>query len=63
MNKFRKCVANCVYSFNENLVFLLLEYLKESFLGGLNAQYALVPVKTQSPQKPAAIYRSIPYPL
>ena len=64
MNRLRKCVANCVTSFRQNLKdfssFFLPEYMKESFLGVPSTQYVLVPIKTKSPQKPTAAYRSFP---
>jgi len=60
MNKFRKIIASCVYSFQRNLSFFLLESFPN---GGALCDIAYAPIRTQSPQKPAAVYRSDPYPL
>lgn len=55
MNNIRNCVAAYIDDFTNNLRFFLLD----SFFG-MRYDIALVPIATQSPQKPAAVYRSHP---
>lgn len=52
------CGDNFVNRIIQKFIFPFLDMFQESFLGGMNAEYALIPVKSQSPRKPAAVYRS-----
>ena len=57
MKTFRECVAKRIKQYSDNLSFFLLE----SILGrSALCDIAYAPIRTQSPQKPAAVYRSDP---
>ena len=56
MKNIRSRIASYIEDFTNNLEFFLLD----SFFGVMRRDIALVPIATQSPQKPAAVYRSHP---